>query len=191
MIDFTFSPKIRIIFRAVLVGVLVFCSSALHAQQLKAGVRIQKTYGMYWENGISAQYGFRNFKPDRLLIGLDVVSSRFGTAIGSNAIKQESYLLSGSWLFNKRKPYHITTRLNLGYFYSDPEESFFEVIPHTSFLFSPEVGFIYDFKKIPLSLNLGSGVYIITAEDGYSPGTLQPLYFHFDIHYRIYNKTTR
>jgi len=180
-----------IIVKTVLLGALLCCSGHLHAQVLKAGVRIQKTYSMYWENGISAQYSFPNFKPDRFVVGLDVVSSRFGSAFRSNAIKQESYLLSGSWLFNKGKSYHITARVNAGYFYSDPEESFFEVIPHTSFLFSPEVGFSYDFKKNPLSLNLGSGFYIITAKEGYSPGTLQPLYYHFDFYYRILNKSTR
>ena len=136
----------------------------------------------------SIQYRFSNFKPDRFVLGFDAVSSRFGSAFRSNAIKQESYLLSGSWLFNKRKSYHLSARLNAGYFYSAMEEDFFDVIPHTSFLFSPEIGINYGFKKIPLSLNLGSGFYIITAKEGYSPGTLQPLYYHFDILYRIFNK---
>jgi hypothetical protein len=186
--NFRFLLPSRIVFKTALLGLLVFCSSNAAAQELKAGVRIQKTYTMYWENGITLQYGFRKFKTDRFRIGLDVVSSRLGTAIRSNAIKQESYLLSGSWLFNKNKSYHIVTRINVGYFYSDPGESFFEVIPHTSMLLSPEVGFIYDFRKLPLSLNLGGGFYLDMAKEGYSPGTLQPLYYHFDIHYRIFNK---
>ena len=74
----------------------------------------------------------------------------------------------------------------MGYFYSDLEEDIFKEIPNTSFLFSPEVGFKYNLKKIPIALNLGVGYYIISAKEGYSPGTLQPLYFHFDMYYSIF-----
>jgi len=157
-----------------------------YSQTLEVGLRIQKTQEMYWENGVSAQYSFAKFKPNQFFVGFDYVTSRLGTAYNSNAIKQDSYLFSGSWLFNKNKPYHFVTRLNMGYFYSDLEEDIFKEIPHTSFLFSPEVGFKYNLKKIPLALNLGVGYYIITAKEGYSPGTLQPLYFHFDMYYSIF-----
>jgi len=157
-----------------------------YSQTLEVGLRIQKTQEMYWENGVSAQYSFAKFKPNQFFVGFDYFTSRLGTAYNSNAIKQDSYLFSGSWLFNKNKPYHFVTRLNMGYFYSDLEEDIFKEIPHTSFLFSPEVGFKYNLKKIPLALNLGVGYYIITAKEGYSPGTLQPLYFHFDMYYSIF-----
>jgi hypothetical protein len=88
---------------------------------------------MYWENGfrpnihlkISNQINF---------VGFDFVSSRLGSAFSSNAIKQDSYLLSGSWHFNKNKSYHFITRLNAGYFYSDLEEDMFKEIPNTAFL---------------------------------------------------------
>lgn len=128
---------------------------------------------MYWENGVTAQYSFAKFKPDQFFVGLDYVTSRLGTAYQSNAIKQDSYLLSGSWLFNKSKPYHIVTRLNLGCFYSDLEEDMFKEIPNTSFLISPELGFKYTLKKAPITLNLGVGFYIITAKDGYSATTFE------------------
>jgi hypothetical protein len=36
---------------------------------------------------------------------------------------------------------------------------------------------------------VGTGYYIIAEKDGYSPGTLQPLYFHFDIYYIFKKKT--
>lgn len=172
--------------KTTILAVFVFCSIVAHSQTFEVGVRIQKTQDMYWENGVSAQYSFANFKPNRFFVGFDYFTSRLGTAYKSNAIKQDNYLLSGSWLFNKNKQYHIVTRLNMGYFYSDLEEDIFKEIPNTSFLFSPEVGFKYNLKKIPLSLNLGVGYYIITAKDGYSPGTLQPLYYHFDIYYSIF-----
>lgn len=169
--------------KKTIVILFLFCSIMGQSQTLKGGIRIQKTQEMYWENGVSAQYSFAGFKPNQFFVGFDYVTSRLGSAYNSNAIKQDNYLISGSWFFNKNKSYHFVTRLNVGYFYSDLESDIFKDVPNTSFLFSPEVGFTYDFKKLPISLNLGTGYYIITAKDGYSPGTLQPLYFHFDMYY--------
>lgn len=174
--------------KTTILTTLLFCSIITQGQTLKIGLRFQKTQEMYWENGVSVQYSFAKFKPDQFVLGFDYVTSRLGSAYNSNAIKQDNYLFSGSWLFNKTKPYHIVTRLNLGYFYSDLEEEIFNDIPNTSFLFSPEIGFAYHFKKAPISLNLGTGYYIITAKEGYSPGTLQPLYFHLDLYYTLFKK---
>lgn len=167
---------------------LVLFTFATQAQTFNLGVRIQKTQEMYWENGISAQYSFSKFKPDQFFIGFDYVTSRLGSAYKSNAIKQDNYIFSGSWLFNKNKTFHFVTRLNAGYFYSDLEEDIFNEIPNTAFLFSPEIGFTYNPPKLPISLNLGTGYYIITEKEGYSPGTLQPLYFHLDIYYTLLKK---
>jgi hypothetical protein len=144
---------------------------------------------MYWENGISAQYSFAKFKPDQFFIGFDYVTSRLGSAYNTNAIKQDNYLFSASWQFNKNRPFRFVTRLNAGYFYSDLEEDIFDEIPNTAFLFSPEIGFTFNIPKVPVCLNLGTGYYIITEKEGYSPGTLQPLYFHFDVYYTLFNKT--
>lgn len=175
-----------LILKAILSLVFIFCFATTQAQTLKVGPRIQKTQNMYWENGISAQYTFENFKPNQFFVGFDYVSSRLGSAFNSNAIKQDNYLFSGSWHFNKNKPYHFVTRLNAGYFYADLEEEMFNQIPHTAFLFSPEVGFSYDFRKLPISLNVGTGYYIIAEKEGHSPGTFQPLYFHLDIYYTFF-----
>jgi hypothetical protein len=178
--------KTPFLLRSLGLLLLVICSATAHAQELKIGMRMQKTQTMYWENGISAQYAFANFKPKQFVLGFDYVSSRFGTAFQSNAIKQDNFLLSASWMFFKDCQFHIVTRLNAGYFYSDLESDIFKDVPNTAFLFSPEFGVRYDFKQLPISLNLGSGYYIITAEDGCSPGTLQPLYYHLDIHYTLF-----
>ena len=37
------------------------------SQILKAGLLFQKTENMHWENGISFQYTFANFKPNQFL----------------------------------------------------------------------------------------------------------------------------
>jgi hypothetical protein len=114
-------------------------NSSANAQNWTANT---KTQNMYWENGISAQY-FWKFQTKSIFIGFDFVSSRLGSAFSSNAIKQDSYLLSGSWHFNKIN-YHFVTRLNAGYFYSDLEEDMFKEIPNTVFLFTRNLS--YDFK---------------------------------------------
>ena len=172
--------------------VLFFSLSAflIQAQTFNAGIRIQKTNGMYWENGITAQYSFKSFAPERLYIGFDYVTSRLGSAMNSNAIKQDNFLVSGSWYFKDPKPFRFHVRLNVGYFISDYEEEIFDEIPNTAFLLSPEIGFNYAFKNVPITLNLGSGYYIDFAKEGYSPGTLQPLYFHLDVNYRIFKNQT-
>ena len=160
------------------------------AQTFNAGIRVQKTQGMYWENGVTAQYSFKNFASERLYLGFDYVTSRLGTAMGTNAIKQDNFLLSGTWYFKEAKPFRFNVRLNVGYFISHYEEEIFDELPNTAFLLSPEIGITYAFKSIPLSLNLGSGYYLDFAKEGYSPGTLQPLYFHFDVHYQIFKNKT-
>jgi len=158
----------------------------LNAQKLNVGIRIQKTQNMYWENGFSVQYAFKNFKPERFHLGFDFVTSQLGSAFKSNAIKQSHFLISGSWNFIQDKPFHLITRLNIGYFYSNLEYDFFDDIPNTAFLLSPEVAFSYAFQKQPVKLQLGSGYYIDFAKAGYSPGTLQPLYYHLDVYYTLF-----
>lgn len=157
-----------------------------YTQTFNAGIRIQKTNQMYWENGFSLQYSFQDFAPERLYIGFDYVTSRLGSAIGSNALKQDNYIVSGTWFFKEPKPFRFHVRLNVGYFYSDYEEAIFDDVPNTAFLLSPEIGVNYAFKELPISLSLGSGYYIDFAKGGYSPGTFQPLYYHFDIYYTIF-----
>lgn len=185
-IRFKSNKRLKFLSISVLFIWIYFGVTQGQAQEIKLGLRIQKTLTMYWENGVSAQISFKKFKPDQLYLGLDYVTSRIGTAFKSNALKQDNYLLHGSWYFNKNKPYHLMARLNVGYFFADLEEEIFKKIPHTAFLLSPEIGFTYDLKPFPISLNIGTGFYIITAKDGYSPGTLQPLYYHFDLHYKIF-----
>ena len=84
--------------------------------------------------------------PDRLYFGFSYFTSRLGKAINSNAIKQDNFLLSAAWYF---KPNHIIrpfVRLNTGCFLSD-YPAIFDVLPHSSLLFSSDVGLC--FKRIP------------------------------------------
>jgi hypothetical protein len=133
--------------------ILLFYTGIVEAQQFNVGIRLQKTHQMYWENGVSVQYSFADFKPDRLLLGFDFVTSRLGTAFNSNAIKQDSYIFSGSWLFFKKRQVHLVGRLNTGYLTTDLEEDIFAKLPSSAFLLAPELGLNYSPKHLPFSLN--------------------------------------
>ncbi len=158
----------------------------LHGQNLNIGIKIQKTHSMYWENGISARYSFSNFKSDQFYLGFDYISSRFGSAFNSNALKQDSYVASAAWHFAKEKPLRFVTKLNFGYFYADLEEDIFKELPNTAILLSPEFGLSYDFKNIPIILYLGTAYNINVVDEGKSPGTLQPLFYNFAIYYQLF-----
>ena len=166
--------------------IVLLLSTSVYSQNLDVGIRIQKTHGMYWENGITAQYQFENFKPINFSVGISYITSRLGTAMGTNALKQDSYIANANWFFGKKaKPFKVYGRLNMGYFHAEEINDIFQDVPNTAFMFAPEFGLRYQFKQIPLSLNLGSGYYLFTGEDGTSPGTFQPLYYHLDICYTL------
>ena len=78
--------------------------------------RLQRDIGLYSENGISVNYSNKQLMPDRLYFGFSYFCQPAisGTAINSNAIKQDNFLLSAAWYF---KPNHIIrpfVRLNTG-----------------------------------------------------------------------------
>lgn len=167
------------------------CTIYAQTQSLEVGLRFQKTQNMYWENGVSAQYSFSNFKPQQFYVGVDYVTSVLGTAAGSNALKQHNFIFSGSWLFRAEKAFRYGFRLNAGYFYANYEEDFFDDLPNKAFLFSPEVNLNYTFSELPIKIQLGSGYYIDFAKEGYSPGTFQPLYYHLDVYYTLFNHSKK
>lgn len=171
--------------KKLLLTLFILQTGFVQSQKINVGIRIQKTQNMYWENGVSLQYAFKKFKPKQFYLGFDIVSSRLGSALGSNAIKQSHFLFSGNWNFIPDQPYHFITRLNIGYFHSDLEYEIFDEIPNTAFLLSPEIALGYTFSQFPMALQLGSGYYIDFAKPGYSPGTLLPLYYHLDLYYTI------
>jgi hypothetical protein len=118
-------------------------------------------------------------------VGFDFVSSRLGTALKSNALKQDSYRLSAHWYFQKGKALRFSTGLSVGYFQADLEEKVFNELPSTAILLSPEIGITYSFDKQPFAAKLGTGYNIDLADEGVSPGTLQPLYYHLILSYQL------
>lgn len=177
----------RILNKLPILFILLFLPTAnLFSQNkvLDVGIRFQKSINLYYENGFSVQYTDENLISQRLFIGFSYVTSRLGSAWGTNAIKQDNFLLSATYMFRPDRRIQPFTRLNSGYFYADLEEEIFKDLPNTSILLSPEVG---------LSLNTNSsfkiiaslGYNIFTGDGIEGPGTLYPVFVQTTIFWNL------
>lgn len=151
-------------------------------QEFGVGIRVQKTEGLYWENGVSADYTADFLLHKHVHLKLSYVTSRLGTALATNAIRQDNYILGADWRFMPDKPFQIFTGLNTGFFHADMENSVFNVLPHNSLLLSVEAGLSYKFKK-PFGVNLSAGYNVISGDGVSSPGTLFPVYYQLSVFY--------
>jgi hypothetical protein len=153
--------------------------------EIKGGIRIQKTQKLYWENGFSFDYSCTKIADGRLHFGLSYVTTRLGSAIGSNAIKQDNYLLSAGYHFRHKEQLHPFIRLSTGYFHADYEEKFFDVLPNSSILISADAGLYYEFR-IPLTASLSAGYNLLSGSGSSGPGTLYPFYYQMNIYYTLF-----
>jgi outer membrane receptor for ferrienterochelin and colicin len=140
------------------------------------GIRFQKTVDLYYENGITGQYNFSK----RVVFGASYITSRLGSAINSNAIKQDNFFISGAYLFRPNKMLQPFTRLNIGYFTADYESPIFNNLQNSSALLALDAGIIYSFKS-PLKLNISLGYNAITGDGKQGAGTLYPVYFQTSV----------
>jgi hypothetical protein len=171
--------------KSITIVIAILSCFHLSGQELNVGLRFQKTHTLYWENGVSGQYSFKNIKPGKLYFGFDYASSRFGSAINSNALKQDRFIGSLAWFWRKGNAFRYYSKLNIGYFKVNLEEDIFSELPSSATFFAPEIGFSYDISSMPIKLNLGSGLNFEQGEGGTTPGTLLPLYYHLTIYYQM------
>ncbi|GAA4454519.1 hypothetical protein GCM10023189_21110 [Nibrella saemangeumensis] len=176
---------------AVLVG--LFTSTAWAQEKsaqgavLDAGIRLQKSIGLYYENGLTLQYTNPRLAGQRLYVGVSYVTSRLGSAFRSNAIKQDNYLVSGTYMFRPQRHIRPLVRFNVGYFSADLGSDLFNSLPHSGLLASPEFGLCYS-PRSPLKLT-GSLGYNLTAGNGMSgPGTLYPVFVQTSLLWNILKK---
>ncbi|MBC3786172.1 hypothetical protein [Spirosoma utsteinense] len=151
---------------------------------LDLGIRLQNSVNLYAENGITAQYTHPKLASKRLYIGLSYVTSRLGTALNSNAIKQDNFLASASYYFRPNWLVRPVARVNVGYFAADYGSSLFDVLPKTSLLASPEFGLCYC-PNFPLKINASIGYNVITGDGLTGPGTLYPVFIQTSVTWNI------
>lgn len=167
----------------------LFISVQAFSQALHIGIRFQKTQNMYWENGIAIQYTFKGMNPDKWIFGFDYVTSRLGSAINSNALKQDNFFVSAAYNFgNQQKPVKFFLRANTGLFVVDYEYEIFKDIPNKALLLGIEPSVCYIFKEAPIKMNFGLNINFATTKQGYNPGTLQTFMYHLDFFYTVFKK---
>jgi hypothetical protein len=153
--------------------------------ELKGGIRIQKAQKLYWENGFSFDFASPKIADSRIHFGASYITTRLGSAISSNAIKQDNYLISAGYHFRHQKDLQPFARLNTGYFHADYEEEIFDVLPNNAFLISADAGLSYEFE-IPLTVSLSAGYNLNSGSGTSGPGTLYPFYYQMSIFYTIF-----
>ncbi len=152
---------------------------------LKGGICIQKTQKLYWENGFAFDYSCAKILDNRVHFGANYVTSRLGSAIGSNAIKQDNVLFSAAYHFRHQKRLQPFVRLNLGYFKADYESELFDALPNSAFVKALDAGLSYEFK-IPLTLQVCAGYNLSAGTGTTGPGTLFPVYYKMSILYTLF-----
>ena len=155
--------------------------------ELKGGIRIQKTQKLYWENGFAFDFASPKIADSRIHLGVGYVTTRLGSAMGTNAIKQDNFLLSLGYYFRHQKKIQPFTQLNMGYFHADYESAIFDVLPNSAFLFSIDAGLSYEFKD-PFTLNLSVGYNLNNGNGSAVPGTLYPVFYQMSIFYTLLKK---
>ncbi|MDB5263535.1 MAG: hypothetical protein JWQ14_2818 [Adhaeribacter sp.] len=159
-------------------------SAAGQSASLDAGLRFQKTLNLYYENGVTLQYANPWLLKSRLAIGFNYVSSRLGSAIGTNALKQDNIFFSGSYYFRPRRTIHPFLRANAGWFRADYESEIFQNLTNSSPLLSAELGLaVPTTRRLKTSASLGYN--LITGDGSNSPGTLYPLFYQLSVTWNL------
>ncbi|GAB3279604.1 hypothetical protein GCM10027347_54470 [Larkinella harenae] len=156
---------------------------------LDIGIRLQKSVNLYTENGLTLQYTHPKLVHSRLYLGASYVTSRLGTALFSNAIKQDNLLLSTSYHFRPTRTVQPFVKMNAGYFKAHYEEDIFKDLPQSSPLVSPEAGLCYS-PAFPLKIGASLGYNLITGNGVTGPGTLYPVFVQMSIFWNLLNQST-
>jgi hypothetical protein len=155
--------------------------------ELGVGVRFQKTEQLYWENGVGADFTSDFLLHRKIHLKMSYATSRIGSALIGNAIKQDNFVVGADWRFRSDKDFQLFAGVNTGFFHADMEFPQFHVLPHNSLLFSLETGLFYKFK-FPVATSLSVGYNLINGDGVTKPGTLFPVFYQLSIFYYIGKK---
>ena len=158
----------------ILLFLLMAIDAIAQEETYLIGIRLQQSIHMYNENGITLEFTPKNLLNDQLSFGATYVSSRFGSALNSNAIIQDNILLHSTYVFSSSALSPLV-RLNAGYCFADYESSLFDEIDSSMPLLSLEAGARYAFD-IPLKVQAGIGYNLITSDGSSGIGTVYPLF---------------
>lgn len=175
--------------KTTLIVILAGMLSTLSAQQpakpsFNAGIRIQKSVGFYYINGLTAEMNSPRILNNRLTLGMNLLFSRLGSSFMNNGIGCHEIQLSAIRYFRPEKHFKPLFRLNTGIAWARYGSDVFGEIPRSSALLSLEPGMAYDFNK-PVRLSLSLGYNMITGSGDKGYGLLWPLFVQFSGLYRF------
>ena len=179
--------RILLLLMAVMLMTLFMKAQQTAADELGVGLRFQKTEQLYWENGVGLDYTSDFLLKKHIHLKMSYATSRLGSAMIGNAVRQDNILVGADWRFRSQKSLQIFAGLNTGFFHADMESPIFDVLPHNSMLLSAETGLFYKFK-FPLAASLSVGYNLITGNGVTVPGTLFPVYYQLSFLYYIGKK---
>ncbi len=168
--------------------ILLLAHPVLAQSRLDVGIRLQKSIGLYTENGLTMQYRPSSLLSGRVGLGVSYVTSRLGTALNSNAIKQDNFLLSAAYHFAPKWSIQPMLKANVGYFNAAYDEAIFNDLPQSSLLASPEIGFSYA-SRFPLGISASVGYNLLTGNGINGPGTLYPVFVQTSITWNLLKKS--
>jgi hypothetical protein len=165
---------------------LSVCATKVAAQvpALNVGLRFQKTLDLYFENGVTVLYSSPKLLHDHLRLGVNYVSSRLGSAIASNAIRQDNAFVSAGYLFEKGRKIRPGISVNAGWFHANYDSDIFEQLPQSSPTLAAEACLTL-FTKAGIQIGAGIGYNLITGDGVDKPGTLYPVYAQVSLTYNI------
>lgn len=168
----------------MITGGLLLMTTTMAQGVTAVGFRVQKTPNLYYENGIALDYSNPDWWKNRIHLGAFYTTSRLGSAIGSNALKQDNLVVSGILQFRNDKIIMPVVGLNLGYFKVDTEHEIFDVLPNSSLLLSAEVGAGFNVVDA-LTIKTTVGYNLITGDGIDGPGSLYPVFLNFTTLYHL------
>lgn len=140
---------------------------------------IRKTQAMYWENGVGVEFTHDKLFDRRLYFAASYITSRLGSAMGTNALKQDYLIAGADWRTKIRPSLWWTAGLSTGVFFVDYEDAMFSNLPATSPLMAVETGLVW--KAGPLNVKLQLGYNLISGNGNNVPGSLFPVYYQLNI----------
>lgn len=148
---------------------------SVHKAILAPALLVRKTQALYWESGVGVDYTHDRLFGRRLHLNAGYLTSRLGSALGTNALKQDYFLLGADWHTPVADRLKWLAGIHTGFFSVDYEDEVFANLPASSALLSIETGLNY--TAGPVDLQLVAGYNLIAGNGADVPGSLFPVYY--------------
>lgn len=167
-------------------GVVTELNLPVNKLTLAPALLVRKTQALYWESGVGIDFTHSRLWGERLHFNLAYLTSRLGSAIGSNALKQDYFLLGADWHTPIADKLTWVAGLHTGYFVVDYEDDVFANLPASSPLLSISTGLNY--SAGPVDLQLVAGYNLISGNGADVPGSIFPVYYQLMVTVPIVKK---